>query len=521
MADTDMEMRVVVTNEKSAETVLDFSNEDKQPSVETIGMKEEILDGGGVLSGSNIQHAGEYSGSQDSVDHSFAPLATGAQVSLGVINPNLEEQAANNQSFPQGFHTGHSLRRRWQSAIQLAQIGMDKKKRIISRKGWRQTVMAGVNIPWTENIFMSLVSLTWQHILYLFGFAHIGSWLMFGVVWYIINVSRLKIDDRQCFAACETFGDFFLLSLETQTSIGYGSRAPESTVDCPEVVIVIIMQSIFSVVLNSLLTGVLFIKFTQPTSRRSTVLFSKKACIALRDNKYILMFRICDARKRQLSEVTARLYLYRHNYSTKEGKVINYMNHQLRCGFNFTNIRDDSDRLFMALPETVCHIIDNQSPLYNLSRTELNRQKWEVVVIMEGCIETTGSTLQATYSYTMDQIKWGYDFENIVRPEDWTQTHIPITLHRVHTMKQISYMPLISAADFYKEAGDPHDMFAEQEELWDGSNFFEPEDRKDSSSSSSESEEENAEEEEKKPIIEKQEGEEKDDVNGKGKMKKQ
>jgi hypothetical protein len=47
----------------------------------------------------------------------------------------------------------------------------------------------------------------------------------------------------------------------------------------------------------------------------------------------------------------------------------------------------------------VVHKIDRDSPLYTISSADLAREKFEIVVILEGVIESTGSTTQARTSY--------------------------------------------------------------------------------------------------------------------------
>ncbi len=47
----------------------------------------------------------------------------------------------------------------------------------------------------------------------------------------------------------------------------------------------------------------------------------------------------------------------------------------------------------------VVHKIDQDSPLFNISAEELIKEKFEIVVILEGVIESTGATTQARSSY--------------------------------------------------------------------------------------------------------------------------
>ena len=51
--------------------------------------------------------------------------------------------------------------------------------------------------------------------------------------------------------------------------------------------------------------------------------------------------------------------------------------------------------IFFVWPLEIIHVIDKESPLYEMSSDDLAREKFELVVIMEGTIETSSMTFQA------------------------------------------------------------------------------------------------------------------------------
>lgn len=66
-------------------------------------------------------------------------------------------------------------------------------------------------------------------------------------------------------------------------------------------------------------------------------------------------------------------------------------------------------------PMVVCHRINEDSPLYNMSASDLIQQeRFEIVVILEGTVESTGQTTQARSSYLASEILWGHRFEPVV-----------------------------------------------------------------------------------------------------------
>ena len=54
--------------------------------------------------------------------------------------------------------------------------------------------------------------------------------------------------------------------------------------------------------------------------------------------------------------------------------------------------------------------IDEDSPLWHIGPQDLPKQKFEIILILEGIIEATGNTTQARTSYLSDEILWGQRF---------------------------------------------------------------------------------------------------------------
>ena len=74
---------------------------------------------------------------------------------------------------------------------------------------------------------------------------------------------------------------------------------------------------------------------------------------------------------------------------------------------------DETD-IFFIWPMTIVHKITPDSPLYNISASDLLKEKFEIVVILEGTIESTSMTTQARSSYLPPEILWGHRFEPLV-----------------------------------------------------------------------------------------------------------
>lgn len=119
-------------------------------------------------------------------------------------------------------------------------------------------------------------------------------------------------------------------------------------------------------------------------------MFSRNAVVCLRDNKLCMMFRLGDVRNRShiIGPSISAIVISRK--TTTEGEVIPYYQTQIDCKFD-----SSGDNIFLIWPATLVHVIDENSPFYTMNADEMCREKFEVVVILEGTVESTGQSVQA------------------------------------------------------------------------------------------------------------------------------
>ena len=90
--------------------------------------------------------------------------------------------------------------------------------------------------------------------------------------------------------------------MDITSSFRYGGRAP--TTECHQAILVMSLQSIVGVVIQACMAGIVFAKFTKPTKRAETILFSKNALITLRNGNFYICCRIGDLRSPQFQAET-------------------------------------------------------------------------------------------------------------------------------------------------------------------------------------------------------------------------
>ena len=181
------------------------------------------------------------------------------------------------------------------------------------------------------------------------------------------------------------------------------------TPDCPEAIVFLLLQSLTGFMLSTSLLGLIFAKLSRPRPRAQTVMFSKHAVIASQEGLMSLMFRVCDARKSQLLDITISLHCFRFR-TTVEGQETLISQQELPvCTENGVEVGQRISP-FLLLPLTIVHVIDENSPLYELGAQDLANSRMEIVAVLEGVVENTGMVTQARASYLAEEILWGQRF---------------------------------------------------------------------------------------------------------------
>ncbi|KAM7362455.1 inwardly rectifying potassium channel 1 isoform 2-T2 [Cochliomyia hominivorax] len=327
------------------------------------------------------------------------------------------------------FRATHSSEQSWREELlryrQTRFSSRRVRKRVIFKHGDCNVVQGNVakrRRRYLQDIFTTLVDAQWRWTLMVFAFSFLISWAFFGLIWWTIayahgDLEWIKMRDEQpdliqnithtmCVTEVRSFISAFLYSIETQHTIGYGNRF--ITEECPEAIFTICLQCITGVFIQAFMVGIVFAKLSRPKKRAQTLLFSRNAVICHRDGVPCLMFRVGDMRKSHIIEAHVRAQIIRKKV-TKEGEILPFYQQELTVGAD-----GGEDRLMFIWPTTIVHKIDRHSPLYMLSASDMLKERFEVVCMLEGVIESTGMTTQARSSFLPSEILWGHRFVNVV-----------------------------------------------------------------------------------------------------------
>jgi inward rectifier potassium channel len=185
----------------------------------------------------------------------------------------------------------------------------------------------------------------------------------------------------------------------------------------------------------AMMTGLIFVRFSRPTAR---IVFSKSLVVSPFDGQLALMMRVANLRHQSLVEAEFRCMFIR-NEPTKEGDTAR----------RFYTLKLTFDRLILfPVALTLRHIIDETSPLYGVTREDLERSAAFFMASVV-CVDTViPAPLQSQHDYDWEDVIFGHRFVEIY--EDLEDGRLMVDYGRLHETE-----PATARAEPAEGAGAP------------------------------------------------------------------
>jgi inward rectifier potassium channel len=222
-------------------------------------------------------------------------------------------------------------------------------------------------------------------------------------------------------------GDFFdslFFSIETMGTIGYGEMTPATR----GAHVIVMLESVTSLLLTAIATGLVFAKFSLPMSR---LVFSSKITISPMNGVPTLAFRIGNERSNIIAEARVRLGMVRTEI-THEGVTM----YRLQ---DLTLVRDTTQAL--ARSWTVMHVIDASSPLHGMSPETVTEHEVEFFASVTGTDDTSLQPVHSRHRYLETDVAWGARHVDIL-------SELPDGRLQMDARKFDLVMPTAPAPDF-------------------------------------------------------------------------
>jgi inward rectifier potassium channel len=244
-----------------------------------------------------------------------------------------------------------------------------------------------------QDAYHILLTMGWRRFFFTFAAFFVLFNGLFGFIYWDLPDALLGTDG--------SYWQAFTFSVQTFSTIGYGVFSPKSG----PAHAVMVVESLLSVFVTAVLTGLVFSKFSRPTAR---ILFSNNILVHDFDGRRVLALRVGNLRRNQIAEANVRMVALK-SFVTPEGQSI-------RRQLDLPLVRSSS--LFFAITWSVMHVIDEKSPLYNLGAEEFAAQDIEIGVSLIGYDSSFSQTIHAGCIYSPEDVVFDRYFADVLEIEN-------------------------------------------------------------------------------------------------------
>lgn len=245
-----------------------------------------------------------------------------------------------------------------------------------------------------DNLYSYLIEISWLLFLTYVIIGYILVNVFFALIYYYCCPSDIV---PAYHSLVSRFLNLVFFSAQTITTVGYGGMTPHSIIGG----VISSLEALVGLMSFSFITGLLYGRFSKPTSK---VKFSDFFVIREYEGKLALMFRLMNDRKNMLIEPELQLTMAitKHNKGTYERQF-------------FQLPLQRSKIVYLPSMWTVVHIIDEDSPLFDYSKEELEHLQAEMFILLKYHEQTFNQHLYQIHSYGFNQLKYGYKFGDSYR----------------------------------------------------------------------------------------------------------
>lgn len=224
--------------------------------------------------------------------------------------------------------------------------------------------------------------------------------LIFASLYLMIGVDHLEGSRESQDGIMNSFFHAFFFSSQTLTTVGYGHVSPVGF----WANVIASLESFFGILSFALVTGLLYGRFTRP---KAYVMFSDNMLIAPHKGGTALMLRMATYKNNHLTDVETLMNIAL--LQEDNGKMVRRF-YQLPLEIAKINS--------LALSWTVVHKIDEDSPLYGMTKEDMVAADIEILVFIKGFDDHFSNIVQQRTSYTVEELVFGAKFQPMFRRAD-------------------------------------------------------------------------------------------------------
>ncbi len=265
-----------------------------------------------------------------------------------------------------------------------------------------EAVRIGAPSDLRRDFYFFFLEGSWTRLILSFGFLYVLLNLVFACL-FMLEPASVGGTGQQSFA------DAFAFSVQTFSTVGFGSLSPGT----PYGNALVAIEVAVGILMAAIATGIIINKLSRP---QSAVLFSDSMVVTTRNGQPTLVFRAANARGNEVVDATIQVVALMDEL-TPEG-------HHMRRVLDLNLLRRSSP--MFALSWTVFHTLDEDSPLFGLDLSG-DTPLGAIIVTLLGHDATYGSTTHARNIYMASDIRVGERFVDVIGQLDDGRLTIDLT----------------------------------------------------------------------------------------------
>jgi inward rectifier potassium channel len=241
--------------------------------------------------------------------------------------------------------------------------------------------------------------------------------LFFACIYLLIGIDHLG--GMVATTDGEKFGEAFFFSAQTFTTVGYGRINPIGFWAS----VAAALEALTGLLSFALATGLLYGRFAKP---KAYIKYSDNAIIAPFKDGLALMYRMVPYTKNYLVNVEVKITLA---MKILEDNVVKNKFYNLELEVSKANT--------LTSNWTVVHPINEQSPIFNFSKSDFETSSVEMLVFVQGFDESFANTVVSRTSYTANEFIFGAKFLPMYAPSENGTTTI-VNISKLNSFELVS-----------------------------------------------------------------------------------
>ena len=250
-----------------------------------------------------------------------------------------------------------------------------------NREGWgKNTSVKRIGLNRRRDVYHWLIRAGWVRLLGTISLVYFGSALVFALLYLAVPGTIENARDG-------SLVDAYNFSIQTLSTIGYGTLAPATSYGH----VLVAAEMLLSLLITAVATGLVFAKFARPTAR---LLFSKIAVVKNEGDQRLLMFRVANERDGRIFDAHFSVAYVRRVIAEDGTSTVRLLDLKLRKPV----------APILSLSWNVVHVIDEDSPLYGVTAEILAAEGGALTVNVSGVDEAVATSIYVNQVYNCDEI---------------------------------------------------------------------------------------------------------------------